>query len=637
MAKNRKVTISKKIKRAARRGGVSIDQRGHLQKSSSALPRTPPDNSADTNKYPQITIPNIIPVRKLAETMGQSPSDVVAKLFANGVHATINESVDFDTAAIIADEFNITVEKETIKGDATAPIKSNKVKLISRPPVVAVMGHVDHGKTTLLDTIRSANVVAGESGGITQHIGAYSVEVKFKEKGKQQKRRLTFLDTPGHEAFSTMRAHGANVTDIVVLVVAADDGVKPQTIEAISHARAAGVPIIVAINKIDKPEANPEKVKRELSDQNLVPEECGGKTSMIPVSAKKNTGIETLLETICLTADLMDYKAVVNQPSTGIVIESKTKPGLGPTATILIQSGTLKIRDHILIDDQIGKVKTMEDENGLRLKMATPSMPVQISGFKRVPQAGRLLQSTSDEKTAKEILESRLKENVVKSAITRSLGEVSRAIKQGKIKQLNLILKADVQGSLEAIKNSLSDIKSDEVGVNFVSAGIGDITESDVNLATTSRAIIIAFNIGVPPQIKRLADSQGIQISRYTIIYELIDEIKSALRGLLVPEIVETEVGKLKILKIFRRTQNDGIVGGLVTKGALRPNLKFNALRGDEKLGSGTIDSVKIGPDDVNSAPQNSECGVHYQGALKFKPDDIIEAYQVEEIVKTIK
>lgn len=637
MAKNKKITISKKMKRAARRGNFQIDQRGHLQKNIAEESVQRNDDSKTKSTKSKIAIPQVVPIRSLAELMDKTPSEVVAKLFQNGVQATINESVDFDTAAIIADEFNFIAVKQDTADETKENIKKDSKKNLKlRPPVVAVMGHVDHGKTTLLDTIRKTNIVAKESGGITQHIGAYQVTISSK-KNKKSTRKITFLDTPGHEAFSAMRAHGANVTDIVILVVAADDGVKPQTIEAISHARSAGAPIIVAINKIDMPGADPEKVKRELAENNLVPEQWGGKTPTVDVSAKKNTGIDDLLDLVLLTADVEELTTNPKAIGVGIVIESKVKPGLGPVATVLVKDGILHHGSIIIIGNQIGHIKTMENDSGFRVKEAPASMPVQISGFKMVPQVGEKVTEMQNEKEAKEAMAKKQKMSTVRSAITSGLGEVSKAIKKGKIKELNIILKADVQGSLEAIKTSLSDIKSEDVSIKFVSSGIGDVTESDVNLAVSSAAIIIAFNVGIPPAIKKLSDEQNIKISRYNVIYELIDEVKAALQGLLEPEIVETEMGKMKVIKIFRRTQSDGIIGGLVTKGQLRPGLKFRQLRDEKIISEGQIQSLQIGPDNVDLVKQNDECGISYEGNLKFKPDDIVEAYQKEEILKTIK
>ncbi len=633
MATYRKFTVSKKIKRSAKRRGVDIDRRGSLEKQVADTPKAEIERK-------DVVIPQVVPVRTLAEVLGKSPIEVVGKLFENGVAASINESVDFDTAAIIADDFGFDAKRETVK-KSTPATKQKKSEVAERPPVVTVMGHVDHGKTTLLDAIRSTDVASKESGGITQHIGAYQVEVSAGDENKSKTgkkksnlRKITFLDTPGHEAFSTMRAQGANVTDIVILVVAADDGVKPQTTEAISHARAAGVPIIVAINKIDAPGANAERVKRELADHNLVPEEWGGNTPMVAVSAKQNQNIDALLELIILTADLMDLKADYHKTATATIIESKIKPGLGPVATVLVSSGTLKQGQSILVNNQIGKIKTMEDASGRRLKEAAPAMPVQISGFKMVPQVGSVAEEIQDEKQVKGRMS---RQTVVKSAVSMGLGEISQAIKKGDIKTLNLILKADVRGSLEAIENSLNDIKSDEVGVKFINASVGDVNESDINLAVTSSAIVIAFNVSVPPSIKKLSDSQGVKISRYEVIYNLIDDVKKTLQGLLEPKIVETEVGRLKVMKVFLHKSDEGIVGGLITKGQLRPGLKFRVKRNEEVIANGIIDSLQVGPDAVDYAQKNTECGIRYKGDIRFKPDDIVDAYQQEEIVQTIK
>lgn len=642
MAKNKKYTVSKKVKRAAKRGGLSIDTRGRLYRENE--PSQPKVISANVEAIP-VVIPKVVPVRALADLLKQPISTIIAKLFENGVQATINESVDFDTAAIIADEFGYSATPQEEEKKETPELQNKKLESAPRPPVIAVMGHVDHGKTTLLDAIRSTNIVSKEAGGITQHIGAYQVEIKIpdadakevgaKKQAKEKMRKLTFLDTPGHEAFSAMRAQGANVTDLVILVVAADDGVKPQTLEAISHARAASVPIIVAINKIDAPGADPSKVKREMAEHNLVPEEWGGKTVMVEVSAKKQLNLNTLLEVVSLSADLQDLTYHPQATGSGIIIESKVKPGLGPVATILVKDGVLHQGDNIIIGNQVGKIKTMESDSG-RIKVAPASTPVQISGFKKIPQVGEKVSVVASEKVAKDIIEERLKKDRVRSFANYGLAEVSQAIKSGHTKELNIVLKADVQGSLDAIKSSLSDIKSDDVSVSFVSTGIGQITESDVNLALSAQAIVVAFNVPVAPNIKKLANEQGIKISRYDVIYELINDIKAALQGLLEPEIIESEIGRLKVIKIFRRTQAGGIVGGLITKGLMRPGLKFRVKRLEEPLGEGVVEKVQIGPDSVDVAKENEECGISYSGNIKFKPDDIIFAYQTEEILRTI-
>jgi len=636
MGRPKRVTISKKVQRAARRQGGSVNDRGRIVGSETE--HKPKDNTSLPVEKIGVEIPDVIPVRKLAEVLNQTATSVVSKLFANGVQASINESVDFDTAAIIADEFNYEAKRVSLKEESDkVDDEFAQVKKIPRSPVITVMGHVDHGKTKLLDMIRQTNVVDMESGGITQHIGAYQVPVEIKQDKKTEKRLLTFLDTPGHEAFSTMRAHGANITDIVVLVVAADDGVKPQTIEAISHARAANVPIIVAINKIDKPDADQDKVKRELAEQNLIPEEWGGQTPMIPVSAKTGENVSTLLEIIALTADMATLTSHQGIPGRGVVIESKIKSGLGPVATILVQDGTIQTSDIMVVGNSLSKIRTMEDDRGRRVKEASASCPVQVSGFKTLPKVGDRMHVYATEKEAHEKLNADLKKNNAKSAISTGLGEASRAIKQGEAKELNLILKADTQGSLEAIKNSLEDIQSDEVRVNFIHSGIGEVSESDIQLASSSQAVILAFRVATPPAVKRLADSQKCTVSRYDIIYELIDDIKATLEGLLEPEIVETEVGRLKVIKQFRSIPNGGIVGGLVTKGMMRNGVKFRVKRNDELIGEGVINEIHIGPNPTPEAEVNSECGLNFTGNIKFKPDDIIEAYQTEEIIKRLK
>jgi len=631
MARGKKITISKKIKRVAKRAGVAVDSRGRLEKPKVIAPA---DTMAQAERK-KVSIPQVVPVRQLAELIDQPTTAVITKLFQSGVQVSINDSVDFDTAAIIADEFNFEAvgEKEVDRLSAyDTPGKGSK-KLSSRPPVVTVMGHVDHGKTKLLDAIRSTNIIEGESGGITQHIGAYRASVKVKDGKKSVTRQVTFIDTPGHEAFSAMRAHGANVTDMVILVVAADDGVKPQTLEAITHARAAGVPIIVAINKIDKPEADIEKVKRQLSEHNLIPEEWGGKTPMVPVSAKAATNIDKLLEIVILTADLNELKTDAGLPGRGIIIESKVKPGLGPVATILVQDGTLRSGDIMIAGEQVAKIRTMEDGSGARVKTAGAATPVLVSGFKVMPEVGAKILAVEDEKMARETVA-----GWQKSATTRSI--IAKKLSVGALEptqQLNIVVKADVQGSLTAIKDTLADIPQEDIKVKILEAAIGPITESDVNMAASSAAIILAFRVHVSPPVKRLADTASVRIARYEVIYDLVDDVVAILQTMLKPEIVKTEIGTLKVIKVFRRLPEGGIVGGLITKGFLRPGASFVARRGETELGEGKINSIKIGPDRIDRAEQNSECGIEYEGSFKFKPDDVISAYQTQEIVKTIK
>lgn len=584
----------------------------------------------------KIQLPSVVPVKLLAEKLYKSPSEIIKKLIENGVMATINESIDFDTAAIIADEFGFEAqeEKEDQIKIAEDGSKDNLV-MENKPPVVTVMGHVDHGKTKLLDAIRNTNVTATESGGITQHIGAYQVEIETAEKNKKI---ITFLDTPGHEAFSKMRAQGANITDIVILVVAADEGVKPQTIEAISHAKAAKAPIIVAINKIDKPEADPDRVKRELSEYNLVPEEWSGKTPMVPVSALTGKNIKELLELILLTADIEELKAPVNKPAKAMVIESKILPGKGPVATAIVQEGILKTGEVIICDDDFAKIRFLEDWTGKRIKEARPADPVLIAGFKKTPKVGSVVKVVKDEKTARVLTQKMRKEQSVKT-IKRAAGlaEISKDIKGGEIKELNIILKADTKGSLDAIKGSLEEIEGEGIKASIISDGIGTVSESDVNLAIASFAVILAFRVPVPPNVLKLAEANKIKISKYDIIYELIDDVTSALEGLLEPEIVETKIGKLRVLKIFKKTKNSGIIGGKVISGKITPGTKIIVKRNDETIGELKTQIIQVGNEKVNLVEKGSECGISFSGDIKVKPEDILEFILIEEKVRSLK
>jgi len=593
----------------------------------------------ENNEKTKIELAPVVPVKALAESLNLPASEIIKKLMLSGVLATINESIDFDTAAIIADEFGFeAIPKQTEIVEDVASIEEKGGTLQKRPPVVTIMGHVDHGKTKLLDTIRKTDVIETESGGITQHIGAYQTKIEFKDKGKKVERSITFLDTPGHEAFSTMRAQGANITDIVILVVAADDGVKPQTVEAISHARAAKVPIIVAINKIDKPDADPDRVKRELSEYKLVPEEWGGKTPMIPISAKTGAGIEQLLEVTVLTADLEDLKAVYDKPGRATVIEAKIQSGKGPIATVIVQEGTLHSGDMIVYDNLFSRIRFMEDWVGHRIKEARPADPVLIAGFKKTPSVGAIISAVKDEKTAREITEKRQKLDLVKTINQGvGLGEISSMVKEGKFKDLNIVLRADVKGSLEAIKSSLDEISSEDVKVNIISDGVGQVTESDVNLAVPSHALIIAFRVAVPPAVLKLAETNKIKISKYEIIYQLIDDITAALEGMLEPEIVETSIGKIEVIKVFRHEKDRGIVGGKVLSGHISPGTKIIVTRDGEKIGELKTESVQIGGEKVNRAEENNECGVSFFGSIKLKPKDRLEFILVEEKLRSLK
>lgn len=587
------------------------------------------DNQDKTKK--EVEIPKIITVKEFAKRLDLAVTDVIKVLMDNGVMASINESIDYETAAIIGDELGFEIKcKEEKKKKETAARENLK----ARPPIVVVLGHVDHGKTTLLDAIRKTHVVASESGGITQHIGAYQIQLKtqnskLKAATRNKKQSITFLDTPGHEAFSAMRAHGANITDIAILVVAADDGVKPQTKEAISHAKAAGVPIIVAINKIDKPEANIEKVERELAELGLNPEKWGGDTIMVPVSAKTKTGIDRLLEMILMTTELREPKAEYNGNVEGVVIESHMQAGLGPVVTILIQHGTLKIGQVLIIGDKVhGKIKSMEDYRGKKLDQATPSMPVKISGFSDVPNFGETVYQVENEKKARNII------NVTKIK-TKQFGirEISEAVKSGELTELPIILKVDTKGSLEAIKNTLEQLGNQKVKVNIISAAIGGITESDINMAISGehKALIIGFRVSIPLQIRKIAEEQGIKISSYDIIYRLTEDIQAALSGLLKPEIITIILGKLEVLKVFHSINSRKVIGGRVVEGKIVNGERVNIYHSGEILAEGKIISLEKNKEKTKEVAKGHECGLAISTKTKIKEGDLIEVYTKEE------
>jgi translation initiation factor IF-2 len=577
-----------------------------------------------------VEIPKIITVREFSEKLGMPPTKVISELMKNGIMASINESIDLDTAAVIGDELGFEIKLSEIKSEKKKELTEDEKKLQKlRPPIVVVMGHVDHGKTTLLDAIRKTNVVANESGGITQHIGAYQVLWKGKSENE---RLITFLDTPGHEAFSQMRAHGANITDIAILVVAADDGVKPQTKEAISHAKAANVPIVVAINKIDKPEADPDKVKRELSDLDLVPEEWGGKTIMVPISAKTGKNIDELLDIVLVVSDIENLTANPDRPAEGVVIESNMQSGVGPVATVLVKEGTLRLGQVVLVGSTFGRVRTLEDYKGKKINYAGPSTPVRIAGLHEVPRSGELFKVMPNEKSARNIIATS-----AKSFVKFGLAEVSEEARKGTLKELNLILKADVQGSLEAIKNSLENLGNLEIKVKILSATVGNVTESDINMALASKALVLGFKVQLPVSVKRLADEKGVKITLYDIIYNLIDDISLALEGMLEPEITEELVGKLEVIKVFFSSKNNKIVGGKVIQGKLLNNLKAYIVRNDEKIGEGKITSLKLEQNPVQEVLKGFECGLGIDTSANVKPSDKIEVYEVVEKIKKLK
>ncbi len=580
-----------------------------------------------------IEVPSVLTVREFAESLKISVTEVIGSLVKNGVMATINESIDFDTMAIIGDELGFEVKLKSEGEKKQTQEKTTKKKLQSRPPVVTVMGHVDHGKTKLLDAIRQTDVVATESGGITQHIGAYQVTIRPKKiKDKVQKERvITFLDTPGHEAFSAMRAHGANITDVVVLVVAANDGVKPQTVEAANHAKEAKVPIVVAINKIDLPDADIEKTKRQLSDIELVPEEWGGKTPMIGVSAKQNQNIEQLLEMILLIADLAELKADPSVPAGGVTIESHMQAGMGPLATVLVQEGTLKVGDPLIIGKTFGKVRIMENYLGKKVSTAGPSTPVRIAGLEELPNFGDRFLVAENEKAAREMT----KTKTIKRKVL-SITDLSADVREGKIKELKIVLKADVAGSLEAIKNSLKNISTEEVKIHVIHEGVGDVSESDINMAVASKALVIGFRVKAGTEVMNLARRENIKISIYEIIYQLIDDLSAALSGLLEPEIVEVELGRLEVLAVFRTTKNEKIIGGKVSSGKIENNTEVRIVRDKDTVGQGKITNLQQNKKDVAEVAENFEAGLRVEGTTKIQVGDILECFKKEEKLRKL-
>ena len=574
-----------------------------------------------------------IPLKVLSEKLGITAVEITKRLFREGIAKTINDSIDYDTAAYIAADLGIELEykpektAEEVLGEIYGEEASGEQELVSRPPVVTVMGHVDHGKTSLLDRIRSTNVTAGEAGGITQHIGAYSVTVNGKT--------ITFLDTPGHEAFTAMRARGASVTDIVVLVVAADDGIMPQTVEAINHSKAANVPIIVAVNKMDKPEANLDRVKQELTNNGLVPEEWGGDTIVVPVSAKTGAGIEDLLENINLVAEVRELKANPDQAARGTIIEAKLDKGKGPVASVLIQNGTLHTGDNIISGTTSGRVRAMIDDKGRTVKSAGPSMAVSILGLEEVPNAGDSIIAVEQDKLLKQVLEERKRkesESMIKSQTRVTLDDVFGKIAEGKLKGLNIIVKGDVQGSVEAVKQSLLKLSNDEVRVHILHSGAGAITESDVMLADSSNAIIVGFNVRPDTKAKALAERSGVDVRTYRIIYELLDDIRAALKGMLAPKYREVMTGKCDVLQTFRITGVGMVAGCYVTEGKLVRNGKLRIYRDDIMIVEGAVRQLKRFKDDVKEVSGGFECGVSIDGFDGIQVGDVIECYITEEI-----
>jgi len=578
----------------------------------------------------KVMIPDEIAVGELASRMKKTAAEVVKCLMKNGVMASVSQIIDFDTASIIAEEMGCKVEKEvivTIEEKLIDTAEDREEDLLPRAPVVVVMGHVDHGKTSLLDYIRDAHVASGEAGGITQHIGAYQVELDGKP--------ITFLDTPGHEAFTAMRARGAMITDIAILVVAADDGIMPQTVESINHAKAANIPIIVAINKMDKPTANPERIKQQLTEYELVAEEWGGDTILVPISAKTGMGIDTLLEMVTLTAEMQELKANPNRSAHGAVIEARLDKGRGPIATLLVQNGTLKQGDVIIAGTAVGRVRAMTNAKGKKLNEAGPSVPVEIIGMSEVPGAGDEFHAVADERMARELVEQRKHEQ--KMASTGNQGKVSledlfSQIQAGEMKNLNVIVKADVQGSAEAVKASLEKLTNEEVRVRVIHCAVGAISESDVMLATTSKAIIVGFNVRPDSNAKDSAARNHVDMRMYRVIYDAINEMEAAMKGMLAPKFKEVELGRAEVRNVFRITGVGMVAGCYVTEGKMQRNAQMRLLRDNIVIYDGAIASLQRFKDSVREVATGYECGITFEKFQDIKEGDIIEAFLMEQI-----
>lgn len=577
-----------------------------------------------------VLIPDEITVGQLAERMKRPATEIIKKLMLLGIMASVNETIDFDTASLIVEELGGTFEKEIILTEEDKlfnDVPDSPEQLKPRSPVVVVMGHVDHGKTSLLDSIRNTNVTDGEFGGITQHIGAHRVRVGDK--------KITFLDTPGHEAFTAMRARGAMVTDIAILVVAADDGIMPQTIEAINHARAAEVSIIVAINKIDKEGANPDRVKQELTEQGLVPEEWGGDTICVEVSAKKGINIDKLLEMILLVAEMRELKANPDRPAKGTVIESKLDKGRGPVATVLVQNGTLRVGDIVVAGTAVGHVRAMNDDKGRSVKKAGPSIPVEILGLSEVPEGGDTFYAVDDERKAREVVENRKfkeKQSKQQKASAISLDNLFEHIESGKMKDLNIIVKADVQGSVEAVTQSLTRISNDEVRVNVIHGAVGAVTESDVMLASASGAIIVGFNVRPTPGAAAAAENDEVDIRLYRVIYDAIEDIEKALKGMLEPTFREAVTGHAEIRTTFRVSGVGTIGGAYVTDGKILRSSKVRVVRDGIVIHEGELGSLKRFKDDVKEVASGYECGLSIDKFNDIKDGDVVEAYVMEQV-----
>ena len=614
--------------RRPNQGGNRPNQKGGKgAKGASAAPKAAPAPKKEDNTPKVIEIPEMISIHDLAEKMKIQPSVIIKKLFLEGKMMTVNSELDFEAAGELAMEMNfdpVPEEKEDVIGKMLEDSEDPEDSLVPRPPVVCVMGHVDHGKTSLLDAIRHTHVIDREAGGITQHIGAYVVSINDQ--------KITFLDTPGHEAFTAMRMRGANSTDIAILVVAADDGVMPQTIEAINHAKAAGIEIIVAINKIDKPSANIERVKQELVEYELIPEDWGGSTIFVPVSAHTHEGIDQLLEMILLTAEVLELKANPNRRARGLVIEAELDKGKGPVATVLVQKGTLHVGDPIAVGACHGKVRAMMDDNGRRVKEAGPSKPVEILGLNDVPNAGEIFVSPETDKEARTFAETYVKESREKliedTKMKMSLDDLYSQIQSGNLKELNIIVKADVQGSVEAVKQSLLKLSNEEVVVKIIHGGVGAINESDVSLAAASNAIIIGFNVRPDATAKETAEREKVDLRLYRVIYDAIGDVESAMKGMLDPVYEEKVLGHAEIRQIFKAS----VAGSYVLDGVFQRGCKCRITREGTQIFDGSLASLKRFKDDVKEVKAGYECGLVFEKFNDIQELDIVEAYTMVEV-----
>ena len=590
-----------------------------------------PKEQKQEEEIKSIVIPEVLTIKELADKMKVVPSVIVKKLFMQGKVVTVNQEIDYDTAEEIALEFDVLCEKEEVVDVIEELLKEeeeDEKKMKKRPPVVCVMGHVDHGKTSLLDAIRHTNVIGGEAGGITQHIGAYVVDVKGE--------KITFLDTPGHEAFTAMRMRGASSTDIAILVVAADDGVMPQTVEAINHAKAAGVEIIVAVNKIDKPSANIERVKQEMTEYELIPEDWGGSTIFVPVSAKTGEGLEDLMEMIVLTAEVMELKANPNRRARGLVLEAQLDKGRGPVSTVLVQKGTLRVGDAIAAGSAHGKVRAMMDDKGRRVKEAGPSVPVEILGLNDVPNAGEVFVGCANDKEARNFAETFISQSKVKlleeTKSKLSLDDLFNQIQEGNLKELNIVVKADVQGSVEAIKQSLLKLSNEEVVVKIIHGGVGAVNESDVSLASASNAIIIGFNVRPDATAKETADREGVDIRLYRVIYNAIEDVEAAMKGLLDPVFEEKVLGHAEVRQLFKASGVGTIAGSYVLDGTFERDCSVRITRDGIVVFEGALASLKRFKDDVKEVRAGYECGFVFANFNDVKEGDLVEAFKMVEI-----